>query len=330
MKLSHATLTAGLVVLGATAHAERVYISSNHVRVVDVEARTVDTIIDLGESYVRDMVFHPDGTTAYVAHSKGIARIDVATSEIVGTLSDRPVNDLVVRADENALYSLQHTAGGPYEVVVYSLDDGTEVRRYGVDQKALDIVAPPGTDRLYTTNIHRSHLSAFDRTTGAEAATVAVDASVIGETRNETYIQESLLSLDGRTIYVVLNGEHAGVSSYDALTGAHRGDVSLGHPAYVRDSALSPDGSRLYLSALDHLSVVDLAEEAEVAWVSLDAPHQGIAVSADGTRLYLANPVATGERPAGGTIAVLDAGDYSLIDRIPVDGISPFKVAAVP
>ena len=71
-------LLLGLALAASTADAERLYVSSNQVRVVDVDTRTVETTIDLGESYVRDMVFNPDGTIAYIAHSKGIALVDVA------------------------------------------------------------------------------------------------------------------------------------------------------------------------------------------------------------------------------------------------------------
>lgn len=279
-------LLAAAVASGAPA--ERAYVTSNQIKIVDEAAGSVVGTIDLGKSFVRDMVFSSDGATAYVGHSRGIAVIDVATSVIRDTWSDRAVNDLVLRERDGALYTLEHTSGGPYEVVVYDAATGAERRRFAVDTRAVDVVVADAANRVYTTNLHRAQLTAYDAPSGEARGTFGIE---VDEETQSTYLSRSLLSADGREIYVVLNGEHAGVRVLDAETGAERRTISLGHPAFVRDAVLSPDGTRLYIAAIDHLSVVDVAAGIETAWVPLERPHQGVSVSADGRRLFVANPV---------------------------------------
>jgi DNA-binding beta-propeller fold protein YncE len=309
--------------LGVSAHAERAYVTSNQVKIVDDELGQVVGGIDLGKSVVRDMAFSADGKTAYLAHSHGIAVVDVDASTVSATWSDRAVNDLVLDEDGGLLYSLQHKSGEPYEVVAYALASGDVAHRHVVDHKALDLVVTG--DRVLTTNIGRGTVTPYDRVSGE--ATTAVEISA-GPSTDElgTYIIKSLLSADGSRIYVVLNGEAAGVVVLDPATSTMVDRVELGHPAYVRDAVLSPDGTRLYLAALDHLSVIDLVAKSEIAWVDLGVTHQGIDVTADGSKLFLVNPVFE----TAGTVAVVDTESFEVLARIDTPDISPYRVAVLP
>lgn len=320
-------MIAGLALLslamGVTAHAERAYVTSNQVKIVDDELGQVIGGIDLGKSVVRDMVFTRDGSTAYLAHSRGIAVVDVDASAVTATWSDRAVNDLVLDEDAGLLYALQHKSGEPYEVISFALASGEVTHRHAVDNRALDLVV--AGDRLMTTNLHRGTVTPYDRASGQATDAVAISATAT-DAELGTYIIKSLLSADGQRVYVVLNGEEAGVVILDAATGAEVDRVALGHPAYVRDAVLSPDGTRIYLAALDHLSVVDLNQRAEVAWVDLGVTHQGIDVTADGSKLFLVNPVFE----TAGTVAVVDTGSFEVLARIDTPEISPYRVAVIP
>jgi DNA-binding beta-propeller fold protein YncE len=321
--LEWAVLTAALVVAPA-AHATTAFVTSNSVKIVDGAAGSVVGSIDLGKSFVRDIAVTSNGQTAFFAHTRGIAVVDVATSQITGTWSDRTVNDLVLREDEGLLYTLQHRAGEPYEVVVYTLSTGSEARRFEVDPKTFEI-SVAGSGRLFATNVTRGTITSYDRLSGAVRQEVPV-VNPTGATDAETYVSRTITSPDGRFVYVLLNGERAGVLVVDALTADTVSDIRLGHPAYVRDGVLSPDGGRLFLSALDHLSVVDLATKQEIAWVNLGISHQGISISADGAELFLVSPVLD----TAGAVSVVDARTFTLTRRIDVPEMSPFRVAVIP
>ncbi len=319
-------LSVAVAALAVTsADAARVYVTSNQVKIIDDVAGDVVGTIDLGKSYVRDMVFSADGSTAYVAHTRGVAVVDVATSAVTANWSDWTVSDLALDDAGGTLSTLEHKAGSGYRVVTYDVSTGDTVRSYAVDNKALDLTAPPAGGRVFTTNLHRGVVTSYDRLTGEAGSTLDVAPSATPDELG-TYIIKSLISPDGGTIYVVLNGERAGITTISATTGETTGQILLGHPAYVRDAVLSPDGTRMYISALDHLSVVDLGTGTELAWVDLEVTHQGIAVSPDGSRVYLVNPVYD----TSGSLAVVDARTFELVKRISVPDISPYRVAIVP
>jgi DNA-binding beta-propeller fold protein YncE len=314
-----------VLVLAAPASGERLFVTSNVIQVVDGTAGTVVGSIDLGRSMVRDIVFSADGATAYVAHSSGVSVVDVASQQVRATWSDRVVTDLALRESEGKLYTLQHKSGEPYEIVVYDVASGQERTSYEVDHRALDISVPGAGERVYTTNIHRATVSGYDRLSGEARGSTPI-SSATSEADLQTYIVKSLVSSDGRSVYVVMNGENAGIRVVDALTGEPLQTISLGHPAYVRDAVLSPDGTRAYLSAIDHLSVVDLASGKEIAWAPIALPHQGIAISPQGDRLYVANPIYE----EGGSVTIVDASSFEVVGRVEVPEISPFRVAVVP
>ncbi len=307
------------------AAADLIYLTSNQIQIVDTEAGRVVGAIDLGRSLVRDVVFSRDGKTAYVAHSKGISCVDVAASRVTDTLSDVVVSDLILVHDTGELYSLQHAAGRPSEAVVYDTATGREIRRFQIVNRAWDVAVPGMGDRLYTSSIRENRVHVYDKRTGTSRGALQA-LSPVTEADANTYIIRTLASPDGRWVYVVLNGEKAGIRIVDAVTDEAVRTIDLDHPAYVRDAALSPDGTRAYLSAIDHLSVVDLATGAEIAWLAVGLPHQGIAVSPDGERIYMANPIY-GE---GGSVTIIDATKLEVIGRVEVPEISPYLVAVVP
>jgi len=318
-------LAAAILAMPVTAAvAGRAFVTSNAVKIVDDGTAAVVGTIDLGKSFVRDIEVTADGRTAYFAHTRGVAVVDVATSRITATWSDRTVSDLALREDEGLLYTLQHRAGEPFEMVAYTLSTGAEARRFPVDQKANEIAAL-ASGRLFTASIAQGMLTSYDRGSGAlRQAVPIIDPK--GEDDAETYLGRTIASADGRFLYVLLNGERAGVVVIDALTSDTVADIRLGHPAYVRDAVLSPDGSRLYVSALDHLAVIDLVAKREIAWVNLGVSHQGISVSKDGSRLFVAIPVLD----TAGAVSVVETQTFTLVRRIDVPEMSPFRVCAIP
>ncbi|MBI3455390.1 MAG: YncE family protein [Candidatus Rokubacteria bacterium] len=145
-----------------------------------------------------------------------------------------------------------------------------------------------------------------------------------GRVRGEVPIGERAfgvyLSRDGRTLYVP---EHDGfsLSVLDAASLARQraiplkplGEGAFDKPHYL---AISPDGGTLYLPFQGRaLVTIDTASGRVTAHpLAIDAHQHGLALSADGSRLYLANNVFGGE----GSLSELDAKSFRELRRFPV------------
>ncbi|MBI4241748.1 MAG: YncE family protein [Candidatus Rokubacteria bacterium] len=128
------------------------------------------------------------------------------------------------------------------------------------------------------------------------------------------------LSPDGKTLYVP---EHDGfsLSVIDAASLAKRRTISLkplGEGAFDKPHylAMAPDGTMLYLPFQGRaLATIDSATfTVTVHRLAINAHQHGIALSADGRRLYLANNVFGGD----GSLSEIDAKTFAELRRIPL------------
>lgn len=163
-----------------------------------------------------------------------------------------------------------------------------------------------------------------------------VDNKVVGGIPTAKGPYGVAVSPDGREVYVTQAGHFPAygntVSVINAKTRQVVGTVRVGNqPIGI---AVSPDGQRLYVAnqwgqtdpndgSRSGLSVIEVATRASRT-IDLDAGMAtGIAVSPDGTYLYVAH-----EMPVG-IIRVVRASDLSTVAKVTV-GNGPFGVAASP
>ncbi|MGO4104943.1 beta-propeller fold lactonase family protein [Leifsonia sp. YAF41] len=87
-------------------------------------------------------------------------------------------------------------------------------------------------------------------------------------------------------------------------------------------TAMSSDGTRLYVSQGSTIAVIDTATRAQIASIAVPGPVAGLAVSPDGSRLYLTQ---------GGTdsVAVVDTATRAIVATVPV-GDNPAGIAVSP
>lgn len=102
--------------------------------------------------------------------------------------------------------------------------------------------------------------------------------------------------------------------------GAATGDLLASLPEQVYDFALNPTNAELYASTDDGVLVIDTVALTQESFIPIASAPRGVAVSADGTRLY----VATSAAPE---LVVVDLATLLVIDSIPLPRL-PFDVEA--
>jgi hypothetical protein len=121
------------------------------------------------------------------------------------------------------------------------------------------------------------------------------------------------------------HGASACVFEVNTQSGSSRA-IDLGGECFVRDSQVSPDGRSLYLLTADRLLVVDTAGRRVAASRELDEVYIGLDLSADGSLVYLSNPLH-GDGSAG-NLLVLDAGSLKQRGMVVTPGMSLFTAAS--
>lgn len=153
----------------------------------------------------------------------------------------------------------------------------------------------------------------------SDALTVAVDVepfdphtviATIGDTPGSRKI---VLSADGSTAYV--GGTSTTVQVIDTATFTVIDTVDVGAP--VNGLVLAENDTRLYATHADAgtISVVDTTTNAVLATIDVEGTPLNLAVSPDGSTIYV---------PYGGGVRVIDASDRTIVDDIPITTSSAF------
>ncbi len=175
----------------------------------------------------------------------------------------------------------------------------------------------------YLPNQSGLGVAVLDVSTGAQIAAVPVGAAPIGVA----------VAPNGRYVYVTLHNSNA-VSVISTNTNAVQAQIQAGtRPVGI---AVSPDGKRLYMSNFltataagagsqwvnGTLTVIDAVSRTAQTSIFVGANPAGVAVSPDGSRVYVANS-------GSGTMSVISTATDTVTSTIAV-GASPFGVAASP
>jgi YVTN family beta-propeller protein/VCBS repeat-containing protein len=179
--------------------------------------------------------------------------------------------------------------------------------------------SPDGT-RAYITDTESNDLRVVDTATHRQIAAVDLD-DLPGQEVDPVYV---VVSPDGGRAYVYHSTGYVSVVDTEANALVDTLAAPIGHTFGRSRLALSPDGSRLYLTDFKSFGTVAVYDTTTNTLIDTAAGSQpsGVAVTPDGSRVYFANTDSD-------AVSVLDATTNEVIKTIPV-GLTPFGLAISP
>jgi YVTN family beta-propeller protein/VCBS repeat-containing protein len=272
----------------------RVYVTSflekalggGSLSVIDTGNNTAFATIPTGE-FSMGVVFHPNGSRAYVANyqSGTVSVINTAvnggtvatTIKLASGTGTSPV-DLAISADGSRLYTANFR-GNSVSVINTATNQVAASIPVGAGPRGVAI--SPDGKRIYVTNYAGESVSVISTVTNQVTDTIAVGP----------YPNGVAFSPDGRRAYIV-NDNDGTVSIIDTATKQLTATISAGNGGFARRIVLSPDGGLLYTTnsgPKGTVVVIDTVSYQIVATVAVESNPEALAISRDGTRLYVAN-----------------------------------------
>ncbi|EHB58296.1 40-residue YVTN family beta-propeller repeat protein [Mycolicibacterium rhodesiae JS60] len=287
-----------------------VHLHSNTVSVVD--PATIDGVpatIDVGSS-PSGVAVSPVGARAYVTNSGDdtVSVIDTATNTVTTTIDvgDTPLG-VAVSPDGTRAYV---TSLWDNTVTVIDTATNTVTTTIDVGKAPREIAVSPDGTRAYVTNRDDSTVSVIDTATNTVTTTIDVGSEP----------GLVVVSPDGTRAYVTISSYDADVVVIDTATNTVTATIEMGNGRSASGLAVSPDGARAYAvntSLLEPtLSVIDTATNTVITTIDTRAAFDpnvafyaqtplGVAVSPDGTHLYITNDVSN---KGHGTVSIIAIG----------------------
>jgi len=178
-------------------------------------------------------------------------------------------------------------------------------------------VTPLSEGFAYVANSLSNNVTVINTATHNIVTNIPVDSQPFG----------IAVAPDGRRVYVVNSKNETGhaqpgvVSVIDASSNIVVGNYIVGKNA--KAIAVNPDGKRAYVvnESSNTVSVLDLAGNTTIPDIVITGP-LGIAISADGSRLYIGSTTAQ--------LYVIDASTNQVLKKIPVQSTYPTGVVVSP
>jgi YVTN family beta-propeller protein len=181
----------------------------------------------------------------------------------------------------------------------------------GIDEP---FVVKAAGSRAYVSTVS----AAYDAVTviDVKAGTIVASHSLASSVR------DLVVSPDGRRVYVARTGrDGADVAVIDTVTDAITTiDLGTRRESTAEAIAVSRDGSRVYVATADHLGgelvAIDTRDHRIVGSCAFAAPIRGIAVSPDGSTVF----VADYHTETGAHLEIVDARTCTVTDTVDIGG----------
>jgi DNA-binding beta-propeller fold protein YncE len=326
-----ACLLLTLAAAPAAAGQRTVFAGGNHILVIDEATMNVLGQIPV-QKHIHQLVVDQARERVYAAHSGGVEIFDARSYSSLGFFHEEPARRLELSADGNTLYALTHPIlvnadgqkhAGEFAIQIIDLQQNKVSGSVNLGYDIFDAVVDPVSGKVFSMKRFDRSLSVHSLAGGQRLGTVNITPDLDPLKINLLHFISR--SPDGQHLYVPQHGASACVFDVDTLSGASRA-IDLGSEFFIRDSQVSPDGRSLFLLSADQLIVVNTVGRNVAATRPLDEVYLGLDLSADGTRLYLSNPLH-GDGSAG-NLLVLDARSLKQSGMVETPGLSLFTAAA--
>ena len=315
----------------ALAGQRTIFAGGNHIMVIDETTMSVVGQISV-QKHIHQLVVDQAREKVYAAHSGGVEIFDARSYASQGFFTDEPARRLELSADGDTLYALTHPIlinddgqkhAGEYAIQIIDLEQSKVTGSVNLGYEIFDAVVDPVSGKVFAMKRFDRSLAVHTLAEGKRVGTVSVAGDL--DPMKVNLLHFISRSPDGQHLYVPQHGASACVFDVDTLSGASRA-IDLGGEYFVRDSQVSPDGRSLFLLTADKLMVVDTVGRRVAATRSLDEVYIGLDLSADGSRIYLSNPLH-GDGSAG-NLLVLDARSLKESGMVVTPGLSLFTAVA--
>jgi len=323
-------LLLSLAAAPALAGQRTIFAGGNHIMVIDETTMSITSQIPV-QRHIHDLAVDQVRGCLYAAHSGGVEIFDARTYASLGHFIEEPARRLMLSADGAMLYALTHPIlvnddgqkhAGAYSMQIIDLAQQKLTGAVDLGYDIFDAVADPVSGKVFAMERFARTLGVHSLAENKRTGTVAVDATPDPMKVNLLYFMAA--APNGQAVYVPQHGASSCVFEIETISGRSRA-IDLGGEMFIRDSAVSPDGRSLYLLTTDGLLVVDTVSRSVKATRTLDALYHGLDLNADGSRIYLSNPVH-GDGSAG-NLLVLDQS-LKQTGLVVTPGMSLFTAAA--
>lgn len=318
--------------VAAPAAAQEVWLSSNHLEVVDLERGVVIDRVELGE-HIHDLVFSTDGATLYVASSHGLRALDPDLRTVTAERRGEAVVALDLRPSDGAVVALHRPPGDavlaarradlplpPCEVVVHDPITLNPTARWAVDGDAWDLVVTPGGVHVIAPRL--GALRSFDH----QGRELSLRPLLPDHRPGDAHLAAlGPLDVDAEGRIIVPWTDERG--SYLAILSADSTEQRpLGHGQAIHGLAGRPGGGIL-LTSVGRLYASD-ERGLPGLWSPTATHYVDLAWLADGQRAVAAAPTAYAGA-AGGSVSVIDPLGQVLIE-VALPDMSPYHLAIRP
>jgi YVTN family beta-propeller protein len=286
---------------------------NNTVSVIDTGDNTVVDTVHVGSS-PQCVAVAPDGKHVYVGNADGTISIIETSSQtdtLSGTISGLPQPAaLAVNATGESVYSL---AFNPGSISVIDAATSSAIDTFRVGNDAVGIAVSPDGARAYVTNSSDNTVSVVDTGSNTVVDTIKVQALPFG----------IAVSPDGKFVYVanaVAELDLGAVSVIDTSTDAIAATTPVVNPTFL---TVNPAGTRIYVVGNNASTVfaIDTSTLKIVATIAVGSALDGLGITPDGTRLYVAS--------FNGSVSVIDTAVNKVVDTL-TGFVSPTGVGIIP
>jgi YVTN family beta-propeller protein len=176
------------------------------------------------------------------------------------------------------------------------------------------VAVSPDASRVYATNINSDTLSVIDTVNNSSITTIEVGSAPLG----------LAISPDGNQVYVA-NSNGNNVSVIATATDTVIATAAVGSPGAA---VVNPEGSLLYVPNIvsGNVAVISTATNNQVTSVSVGDNPTSIAISPDGSRVYVVNFALNS------SVSVIDTATNTVVTTVDVGAVSvsPYSIAVSP